>query len=211
MPRPRQSLLSRERIVDQALAIVDAHGLDALSIRGLAAELGVAGPSLYNHFATKDAILDAVVDAVVAEVDLTMFDRPGPARHWRAALTAWARSYRRALLAHPNVVPALASGPGRRPAALAMADAVYGGLVDAGWSPSRATRVAAALRYLVTGSALASFARGFVPDPRLYGERYPHLGQAHRLAEHQQAVDDGAFELGLQALLSGLEVQGPPG
>ena len=46
-----------------------------------------------------------------------------------------------------------------------MADAVYGGLVAAGWPPARATHIGALMRYLVAGSALGSFARGFVPDP----------------------------------------------
>jgi hypothetical protein len=85
-----------------------------------------------------------------------------------------------------------------------MADAVYGGLVDAGWPPARATHIGALMRYFVAGSALGSFARGFVEDPQLYDTRYPHLTQAHRLAEHQQSVDEGAFTLGLDALIDGL-------
>ncbi len=154
----------------------------AVSTRRLAAALGVRGPSLYNHFATKDEILDAVADAVTARVDTSFF-----ATHdWRDALRLWGRSYREALAAHPNIVPYLAQGPGRRPAALAMADAVYGGLVAAGWPPARATHIGALMRYLVAGSALGSFARGFVDDPDLYAGDYPHLDQAHRLADHQQ-------------------------
>jgi AcrR family transcriptional regulator len=201
MPRPRQALLTRQRIVDAAAALVDADGLDAVSTRRLAAELGVRGPSLYNHFATKDDILDAVAEAVVAPVDTSFF-----ATHdWADALRMWARSYRAALTAHPHVVPYLAQGPGRRPVQLAMADAVYGGLVDAGWPPARATHIGALTRYLVLGSALGSFARGFAPDPELYAAGYPHLGQAHRLADHQESVDEGAFALGLEALVAGLE------
>jgi AcrR family transcriptional regulator len=171
-----------------------------LSIRRLAAELGVRGPSLYNHFATKDEILDAVANAVVATVDVSWF----ATREWRTALRLWAGSYRAALTAHPNIVPYLAQGPGRRPASLAMADVVYGALVKAPWPPSRATRIGALMRYFVAGSALGSFARGFVEDPQLYAAHYPHLGQAHRLAEHQELVDEGAFTLGLDALLEGL-------
>jgi AcrR family transcriptional regulator len=200
MPRPRQALLSRQRIVTTAAALIDAEGLAALSTRRLAAELGVRGPSLYNHFATKDEILDAVADAITAKVDVSYFG----AHDWREALRRWGRSYRDALAAHPNIVPYLAQGPGRRPAALAMADAVYGGLVRAGWPPARATHIGALMRYFVAGSALGSFARGFVEDPELYAAHYPHLRQAHRLAEHQQRVDEGAFVLGLDALIDGL-------
>ncbi|MGI5216127.1 TetR/AcrR family transcriptional regulator [Plantactinospora sp. CA-290183] len=207
MPRPSPALLSRERIVAAATALIDADGLEALSTRRLAAALGVRGPSLYNHFGTKDEILDAVANAITAEVDVSFF-----ATHdWPEALRRWGHSYRRALAAHPNIVPYLARGPGRRPAALAMADAVYGGLVRAGWPPARATHIGALMRYFVAGSALGSFARGFVEDPRLYAAHYPHLGQAHRLAEHQQSVDEGAFALGLDALIDGLARSGPAG
>jgi AcrR family transcriptional regulator len=200
VPRPRQALLSRQRIVATAAALVDAEGLDALSTRRLATELGVRGPSLYNHFATKDEILDAVADTITAKVDVSYF-----ATHdWRDALRLWGHSYREALANHPNIVPYLARGPGRRAAALAMADAVYGALVKAGWPPARATHIGALMRYFVAGSALGSFARGFVEDPQLYAAHYPHLNQAHLLAEHQQSVDEGAFTLGLDALIDGL-------
>ena len=199
MARPRQSLLTRQRIVETASALVDAEGLEALSVRRLATELGVQGPSLYNHFATKAEILDAVADAVIARVDLSAFTD----HDWLQALRLWAHSYHAVLSAHPNIVPVLAHGPGRRPAALAMADVVYGALVDAGWSPARATHIGALMRYLVTGSALGSFALGFSGDPQLY-DRYPHLRHAHLLAENQERVDEGAFVLGLETLLSGL-------
>jgi AcrR family transcriptional regulator len=201
MVRPKTPLLSQERIVEVAVAVIDAEGLDALSTRRLAHELGVRAPSLYNHFSTKEDILDAVGDAIVAEVDLSMLGRDP----WPDALMAWARAYRAAFREHPNVVPFLARGPARRPSALRLADAVYGALVDAGWPPSHATRIGAAMRYFVAGSALGSFALGFVDDPALYESDYPHLRDAHRLAGRRSRVDDGAFELGLEAMVDGLE------
>jgi AcrR family transcriptional regulator len=200
MARPRQSLLTRQRIVDVASALVDAEGLEAVSVRRLATELGVRGPSLYHHFATKAEILDAVADAVVAQVDVSAFGT----HDWREALKSWAYSYHAVLSAHPNIVPVIAHGPGRRPAALAMADTVYGALLDAGWSEARAVHISALMRYLVTGSALGSFARGFEVDPLLY-ERYRHLGRAYLLVEHGRCVDEGAFDLGLDMLIGGLD------
>ncbi|SHN12083.1 TetR/AcrR family transcriptional regulator [Actinacidiphila paucisporea] len=205
MARPRKPLLSRDRIVTAALALIDGEGLAALSTRRLAAELGVSGPSLYNHFATKEAILDAVADAVVDQVDLSMF---GGDRDWRQALLDWGRSYRAALTEHPNIVPFLATGPGLRPAGLRMADAVFGGMVEAGWPPAQATHIGALMRYFVTGSALGSFAGGFVGDADAYDPAdYPHLGQAHLLARNRERIDEGAFETGLRALLDGLALQ----
>ncbi|HSI93174.1 MAG TPA: TetR/AcrR family transcriptional regulator C-terminal domain-containing protein [Jiangellaceae bacterium] len=200
MARPPRRLLSREQIVATALELIDADGLDEFSTRKLAAALGVRGPSLYNYFATKEDILHAVANAVTENVDISMLGRD----EWTVALRGWARSYRTALLAHPHIVPFLALGPGRRPAALAMADAVFGVLVDAGWPASRATKIGALMRYFVAGSALGSFAMGFPTDPDVYGERYPHLGQAHLLTEHHRQVDEGAFEMGLSALIEGL-------
>ncbi|MCM1974236.1 MULTISPECIES: TetR/AcrR family transcriptional regulator [Streptomyces] len=205
MARPRKPLLSTDRIVETARVLVDTEGLAALSTRRLAAELGVSGPSLYNHFRTKDEILEAVADSVSAQVDLSMFE---DGRDWRTALHDWAVSYRAALRDHPNIVPVLARGPGRRPAALRLADAVYGGMVAAGWPPAQATSIGALMRYFIMGSALGSFAGGFVDDESAYDpEDYPHLGQAHLLAERQEKIDERAFETGLTALLDGLERQ----
>ncbi|MFJ9630305.1 TetR/AcrR family transcriptional regulator [Streptomyces sp. NPDC091280] len=205
MARPRKPLLSTDRIVETARALVDAEGLTAVSTRRLAAELGVSGPSLYNHFRTKDQILEAVADSVSAQVDLSMFE---DGRDWRTALHDWAVSYRSALRDHPNIVPVLATGPGRRPAGLRLADAVYGGMVDAGWPPAQATSIGALMRYFVMGSALGSFAGGFVDDESAYDPAdYPHLGQAHLLAEQQEKIDERAFEVGLAALLDGLAGQ----
>jgi AcrR family transcriptional regulator len=200
MPRPSQPLLSRQRIVACALEIIDTEGLAALSTRRLARALGVRAPSLYNHFATKEEILDAVGEAVVAQVDLEMLGRDP----WPDALRKWARAYRAALAAHPNLVPFLATGPALRPAALRLADAVYGALVEAGWPKSYATRIGATMRYFVFGSALGSFALGFVDDPEVYAGQYPHLTEAHRLRQHRRQVDEGAFELGLDTLIDGL-------
>ncbi|WP_427923447.1 TetR/AcrR family transcriptional regulator [Streptomyces sp. cg40] len=205
MARPRKPLLSTDRIVETARLLVDSEGLAAVSTRRLAAELGVSGPSLYNHFRTKDQILEAVADSVSAQVDLSMFE---DGRDWRTALHDWAVSYRSALRDHPNIVPVLATGPGRRPAGLRLADAVYGGMVEAGWPPAQATSIGALMRYFVMGSALGSFAGGFVDDESAYDPAdYPHLGQAHLLAEQQEKVDERAFEVGLAALLDGLAGQ----
>lgn len=202
MARPRKTLLTRQRIVDAAIALADAEGLEAVSVRRLATELGVRGPSLYNHFATKAQILETVADSIVAQVDLSPF-----ATHdWPEALRLWASSYRDVLSAHPNIVPVIAHGPGRRPASLAMADAVFGALIEAGWSEARAVQIGAMMRWLVTGSALGSFSHGFEDDAQTY-QRYRHLGRAPLLVQYGQLVDEKAFTLGLEILISGLAAQ----
>ena len=204
MARPRAPLLSREKIVAEALALIDAEGLAALSTRRLAGRLGVSGPSLYNHFATMDDLVEAVADAVIGKVDLDGLAEAGRGLQWPEAMRRWARSYRDVLAEHPNLVPVAVHGPGRRPAALKLADAVYGATVRAGWPPREATEIGALMRFYVAGAALGSFAGGFSEDPELYGDDYPHLRRAHLLASRSRDIDDAAFELGLDSLLTGL-------
>lgn len=201
MARPSRPLLTRERIVAQALELVDGHGVEALSMRRLAERLGVRAASLYNHVSTKEDLLRGIADLVMRQVDVSGF----ATGDWRSALVTWARSYRNVLAAHPNVVPFMANGPGRLEVALASADAVHGGLTRAGWPPKHATMIGAAVKYLVVGAALGSFAGGFSDDAQVYANRYPNLSQAHLLRERQNEIDEGGFELALTALLAGLD------
>lgn len=193
--------LSRERIVATALELIDRDGLGAVTMRRIADELGVQAPSLYNHMRSKDALLDAVAESVMQQVDASAFDGPD----WRAALDAWAWSYYEALVAHPNLIPHLAVAFGRLDVALARADQVFAGLRRAGWTPSRATRISAAVRYAVYGAALGSFAGGFPAD----AARFPHLRDIDQLREQPQRVDRAALKLLIDRFLVGLDAIAP--
>src|SRR6476469_1505374 len=92
--------LSRERIIAAAVAIVDEHGLESLSMRKLGAALGVEAMSLYNHVDNKDDVLDGVLDHVLKEVPLPELDLA-----WEEQLRVLARGFRAAGLAHPGVLP----------------------------------------------------------------------------------------------------------
>lgn len=200
LARTRSPGLTRERIRDAALAIIDADGLAAVTMRRLAERLGVQAASLYTHFATKDEVLDAVANLIVADVDTSGFGQG-----WREGLLTWGRSYRATLLAHPGAVPLIASGSQRRETFLAMADAVHGGLLASGWAPRRATEISGMVKYLVIGAASTPFASGFADDVQVYLDRYPHLTQAHRLRAEATRIDEDSFELGLRCLIRGLE------
>ncbi|MFD5179201.1 TetR/AcrR family transcriptional regulator [Nocardia sp. NPDC058379] len=200
MARPRVPLLSRERIRDTALAMIDRDGLAEVSMRKLAAELGVQAASLYGHYPNKDDLFDDIATGIMSHVDTSGFDT----LPWDDGLAAWARSYRTALVTHPNFVPYLAAGPGRRAENLRAADAVHGGLVGAGWPPRYATMIGAATRYLVMGSTVGSFAGGFADDVQVYRDRYPHLNQAHLLRAVAEEIDDDSFELALTSFIAGL-------
>jgi AcrR family transcriptional regulator len=196
-------VLNQARIHRAALRIVDADGLDGLSMRKLAAELGVRAPSLYGHVASKDELLHAVANDLMEAVDVSGFGTGD----WQLGLRTWARSYRAALGAHPNIVPFLAYGPARRAASLRVADAVHGGLVGAGWPPRHATMIGASTKYLVLGAAMGSFSRGFEDDVQIYRDRYPNLLAAPSLREHADEIDADSFELALDAFLDGLALR----
>jgi AcrR family transcriptional regulator len=199
MPRPTTPLLSQAGIRASALDIIDRDGLDGLSMRKLAASLGVSAPALYFHYLTKEQLLDDVASEIMEKVDVSAFSLG-----WREGLLTWARSYRAALAEHPNIVPFLARGPGQRDASLRRADTIHGGLVAAGWPPRDATMIGASTKYLVLGAAMGSFSRGFVDDVQVYLDRYPSLGDAHRLREHADTVDRDSFEFALTMFVDGL-------
>jgi AcrR family transcriptional regulator len=99
--RPRREPLSRQRIVQAALRIMDEEGLDAVTMRHVGRELGVEAMSLYNHVRDKDDILDGITEEV-----LRGFDMPR-AEDWTEAARLAAREFRRILLAHPSVMTLL--------------------------------------------------------------------------------------------------------
>ncbi|MDJ0952390.1 MAG: TetR/AcrR family transcriptional regulator C-terminal domain-containing protein [Acidimicrobiia bacterium] len=87
--------LSRDRVLEAAVGLADGGGIAALTMRKLAAELGVEAMSLYHHVANKDEILDGILDAIAAEIDLTEDD------NWKATTRRRAVSAKEALLGHP--------------------------------------------------------------------------------------------------------------
>jgi AcrR family transcriptional regulator len=96
--KPRREPLTRERVIQAALRIMDEGGLEAVSMRRIGRELGVEAMSLYNHVRDKEDILDSICEAVLAEFRLPL------AEVWTDAIRRAAREYRRLLLAHPTVV-----------------------------------------------------------------------------------------------------------
>lgn len=99
--------LSRERVLQAALAFVDAHGLSALSMHKLGAELGVRGMSLYSHVDSKDTLLDGMVTVMWEELELP----PTSSKDWRKALTSYAHALRGLIRRHPHAAPLLISRP----------------------------------------------------------------------------------------------------
>ena len=200
MTRAGRAPLSREAIRDEALEIIDADGLAALSMRRLAQRLGVRASSLYGHYDTKDTVLDAIANLLAQRIDATAFTTS-----WQAGVLTWARSYHATIRRHPHAAPVVAAGARDREDYLAMSDRIHGGLLRHGWPPRHATMVAASVKYLVLGAATTPFGSGFAVDTAVYLGRYPNLGQAHLIAGVADRIDRDSFELSLRCLVAGLE------
>jgi len=93
--------LDKQRIVSEAVALLDADGLDGVTTRKLAARLGVQSPTLYWHFPNKAALVTAIAEAILQQ-EFPELAPPGPAERWQDWLTELAGRLRRALLAHPD-------------------------------------------------------------------------------------------------------------
>jgi AcrR family transcriptional regulator len=196
MARPSTPLLSRDLIVDAALAIVDADGVGGLTTRRLASELGVSGPSLYHHFRNKDEILDAIGSRIYGQITLSEAEVA-----WDAALTDYAYQLRSLLVRHPHVVELLAMRQVREHVGLRIYENLIGRLVANGWSVVAARDAILAVENLVYGAALMANA----PEIELsegQRQRYPTLTALSVEGSDGLSVD--GFELGFAALLEGL-------
>jgi AcrR family transcriptional regulator len=194
--RPLTPLLSRELIVDAALDIIDTDGVAGLSMRRLAAALGVRGPSIYHHFRRKDEILEAIVERINSAIDL---ERAGPG--WEQALASYAYQLRDLLIEHPQVVEFLALRPVTSDSGLRIYEHMISTLTADGWTISFSRDVTIAVENLVYGAALMANA----PDIDLSAEqraRFPTLARYADQPPHERP-DDG-FETGFRALIEGL-------
>ena len=208
----RRQRLSRERVVGAALAIADADGLGALTIRSLATELGVKPMSVYYHVAGKDDILAALVDVVFGEIEL-----PVPGRDWRPEMERRADSARVVLARHRWAIGLLESRPDPGPANLRHHDTVLATLRAAGFSPELTAHAYALIDSYVYGFALQEASLPFegresvgdVAGPimeRMAAGEYPHLAQMATTYYLQPGYDFGdEFRFGLDLILDGLE------
>ena len=146
-----KSKLTREVLVEAALRIADAEGLDALSMRRLGAELGVDPMAAYRHFPNKKALLGGVVEAVLADADLAT----DPSAPWQEQFRQVAQSYRGAMLAHsPAVARLAATMPLNSIASLGIVEHGTAILTTAGVPLSDAVTAIQAVGQLVAGAVL---------------------------------------------------------
>jgi AcrR family transcriptional regulator len=202
--------LSRERILRAAICLADAGGIEALSMRKLAQELGVKAMSLYNHVADKDDMLDGIVDIVVSEIEV-----PVLSIDWKAAMRQRATSAHEMLLRHPWAAMELMSRMNVGPAMLRYIDATLGCLREAGFSFEMADHAWNAIDSHTYGFTLQEL--NFPINEADYSEaaahglslipadKYPYINQlTHYVMEGRyDGIHD--FKFGLELILNGLD------
>jgi len=211
IPREVRPVLTRERIVAAAAALVDEAGPDALTMRAVAQRLGAGAMSLYRHVGSREDLLDLVLEAMAAEAPETPLTGD-----WRADLAAIARGVRAGLVRRPHLTVLLTSRAGRGGAELPMLERTFGVLHAAGFSSRDAVLVNHALGNYVAGAALweAVGLAGSSGEDRaarrravaatiadLPPERFPNLAWVGGSLV-AGSLDD-RFEFGLAALLDG--------
>jgi len=208
---PKRAPLSRERVLRAAIAVADAGGITALTIRSLADELGVKPMSLYHHVPNKEAIIDGVIDVVFSEIDLPPADED-----WRPALRRRAYSARAVLRRHPWATPLMESRSHPGEATLRHHDAVIGALRRGGFSIALAAHAYSLMDSYIYGFALEEAALPF--EPQNAGEAVPdfiaqfamqdfpyltEMGVEHIMRPGYNYSDE--FDFGLGLILDGLE------
>jgi AcrR family transcriptional regulator len=209
-PRPERRLpLSRERVLRAAIKLADEGGIEALSMRKLARELGVEAMSLYNHVANKDEILDGIIDLVASEIDL-----PADGTDWKTALRHSAISTRDVFLRHPWASSLWMSRAGGS-ARLRRGDWMLSTLREAGLSKDLTYHAfhiveshilgftAQQLNFPYKDEELAGMAETFLQQ--LPAGEYPDF--VEHVMQHLEPShgDEGGFEFGLDLILDGLE------
>jgi|SRR6516162_6492966 len=198
MVRPKVALISRRKVLETALAIIDEDGLDGLSIRRLADALGVNGASLYHHFDNKEAILVGAAELALADVRTPDESED----HWRHWLSQNARNLRAALLKHPALVPLIVSkrslGVGTR-----MLDTSAARLMEEGVPSAAVMPLIDALELFAIGSALHE-TQGYPPEGThdIDAGEYPSLAKA--MAECGLSSDE-IFDLVTASILDAIE------
>lgn len=209
--------MTREAVVAAGLAIGDAEGLQAVSLRRIAGELGVTPMALYRYVGSKEALLDEMLDAVWGNVDIP--DVPGS--DWWSGLALVARSTREAFLSHPAAAAIAATRTGGGANVLRVIEAILALLERAGLDPERAVRVY--VPFARSLLALIVFEASLLPElsdeerrkqalrtrfelESLPVEEFPHVIAAapHLTTPYEP---ERVFEEGLEFLHAGIEAQ----
>jgi len=206
--------LSRERVLGAAVALADESGVESLSMRKIAQELGVVPMALYKHVSNKDEMLDGMVDVVVGEID-----PPSSGTDWKTAIRQRVLSARRALLRHPWASRVIESRTNPTPAVLEYMDSMIGIFRAGGFSIDLTHHAMHAMGSRLLGFSQELFDDTAEVDPEMeavmlreMAERYPYIKEIVVAVTHDEASvvgqgcdDQFEFEFALDLVLEGLE------
>ena len=208
-PTTTREPLTRERVVEAALAFIDAHGVDALSMRKLGSELGVEAMSLYNHIPSKAALIDAVTELLYSEV-LDSYD-PQPDWTWEQRTRSIAHVYRQVALSHAESFSLMADHAADSLPGMQFLEECFSAFAAAGLDATQtglAFNTAGAWVVGAVRQELGLFAElvageGFDPD-----DVPPEFAGAAAMKEACVAwTADEHFEFGLNVILAGVKAQ----
>jgi TetR/AcrR family transcriptional regulator, tetracycline repressor protein len=205
--------LSKRAVVDRALKLADTEGLDALTIRRLAQDLGVTPMALYWHFRSKEDLLEGMAEHVWGEIEVNV----DPSIPWWAQLQGGLESLLRMLRAHPSAPQLVLEHEKRNEAALRATEAALEILLSAGFDPQHAAEIARST--LWTGITLVMSEAGYRPElsdeeraewnrrselelAMLPAARYPHLVQC--AAPMANCDPDFHYRLGVEMFIAGV-------
>jgi len=206
--------LSRERVLGAAVALADDGGVDALSMRKLAQELGVVPMALYKHVSNKDELLDGMVDVVVGEID-----PPPGGTDWKTTIRQRVLSARSALLRHPWASQVIESRTDPTPTVLEYMDSMVGIFRAGGFSIDLTHHAMHAMGSRLLGFTQELFDDSVDLDPEAtavmvqqMAGKYPHIIEMLVAITHDEASvvgqgcdDQFEFEFALDLMLDGLE------
>ena len=210
MPRPRT--LSRERVLQTALALADEGGLEALTMRRLGQKLGVEAMSLYHHVANKEELLNGLIDLVFSEIKIEC-----SGSGWKPAMRKRALSAREVLGWHRWAIGLMESRTNPGPATLAHHEAVLRCLREAGFSVELAGHAYSALDSYIYGFALQQASLPFDTGEQaaevaeeivkqFSSGQYPYMAEIATEQVMKPGYSYAAeFEFGLDLILDGLE------
>jgi TetR/AcrR family tetracycline transcriptional repressor len=200
--------LTREVVLDAAWTVARRDGVDRLTMRRLADELGVMPNTLYSHVSSKSALLDELLDHLLGRVAV-----PDPdTGDWRDGLVELMNSARRVLLEHPELVPSFLARPTLGPNALRLGEVTFALLRRGGLEGERAVAAYRALLTQTLGSAAFEAPRRSDPDPE---GRRARAEEAYRNAPEMPNIGavgpqlarpatEETFETGLRWILAGI-------
>jgi len=209
----RSEPLTRESISAAALQIIDAHGLDNLSMRRLGKELGVEAMAFYHHFKNKGELLDAVLERLLDEVILPPRGEMTPLQR----LKVMSESYRQLAVSHPHAFILLAYRRFNSEQAFMLYEQVLEAMADLGLDDALSARYFRMLGYYMNGAGLAEIAsRETEPDATPVqledfqeGNRFPHVAT---VVPHLRVANlDAIYDYGMAMIFREMEASAGKG